>query len=172
MLCLIFMLSPCQSNIWLLLHFNVFISSSYLWIFGRLQFFQDPISKAWYLYMNKIQDSVGHWLKEIMGVANTVRWGRCVFSLPNDKSTPPMGSGHFKGMSQRTCFMAQITAVNGTQDVVYHDNAYIRRAESRCYPEGDNSLKSDLLYQCSFVFRGLGGNQCWHKWNINFEILS
>lgn len=126
-----------------------------------MQFFQDPTSQAWYLFINYVQDPVGYWPKEIIGVADTARWGGYVFSLPNDASTPPMGSGHFEnGMYRRTCHVAQITVVNGTQDVIFPDNTYIVQAQSRCYLEGDNSLKSDQLYQYSFLFGGPGGNQC------------
>ncbi|KAF9607593.1 hypothetical protein IFM89_037521 [Coptis chinensis] len=127
----------------------------------KLAIYQDPDTKDWWLLNTGLNIHYGYWPKALFpsleGGAVQVAWGGLVKAGEN-KTNPPMGSGHFDGNFGHTCYFkeCQVFDEEGTP----HDadiSFTVKLADnSECYDVNSNYITEENGY--SFFFGGAGGH--------------
>ena len=108
-------------------------------------------------------ESVGYFPSKTVGELRTgaekVKFGGYVYSKRGDYTSPPMGSRYFSRppIYDQTCFMIQVAVILPEFQLTVPPDL-VQTAESRCYFEGDHSLKAGKEAY-TFIFGGPGGSE-------------
>ena len=92
-------------------------------------------------------EPVGYFPSKTVGELRTgaekVKFGGYIYSKRGDYTSPPMGSRYFSRPPKydQTCFMIQVAVILPEFQLTVPPDL-VQTAESRCYFEGDHSLKA------------------------------